>query len=59
MNDTFSETLGKIQFNGDNLKHHYNNQEGQGDQEYPPSTGRFLVATFAPMTPCIIYFWKP
>ena len=49
----------KIQFYDDDSSHHDPHQEGQDDQEYPPSTVRFLMANFSIETLCIIYFWKP
>ena len=42
----FLETLGKIQFNGDDPDHYEHHQEGHNDQKYPPSTGRLLKTIF-------------
>ena len=42
----FLETLGEIQFNGGDAKHHDHHQECQDDQECHPSTGRFLMTIF-------------
>ena len=33
-------------------------QEGQEDQESPPSSRRFFMAIFPLKTLCVIYFWK-
>ena len=54
----FMETLGKIQFNDNDSSHHDPHQEGQEDQECPPSSRRFLMATYPLKTLCVIYFWK-
>ena len=56
---TFLETLGKIQFNYNDSRHHDPHQEGQEDQEYPPSSRRFLMVIFPLKTPCVLHFWKP
>ena len=42
----FLETLDKIQFNDNDYSLHDPHPEGQEDQEYPPSSSRFLIATF-------------
>ena len=39
----FLETIGKMQFTGDDPNHHDHYQKGQDHQEYSPSTGRFLM----------------
>ena len=39
----FLETLGKIQFNDNDSSHHDPHQEGQDDQECPPSSKKFLM----------------
>ena len=52
----FLETLGKMEFNGDDLNHHDHHQEGQDDQEHPPSTGRFL-RNISPQMPHVSYIF--
>ena len=52
----FLETLGKMQFNGDDLNNHDHHQEGQDDEEHPPSTGRFLM-TIIPQIPHVSYIF--
>ena len=42
----FLESLGKIEFNEDDPGHHDHHQEGQDNQECPPSTGRFFMTIF-------------
>ena len=54
----FLEALGKIQFNDNDSSHHDPHQEGQEDQECPPSSRRFLMVIFPLKTLCIIHFWK-
>jgi len=56
---TFLETLGKIQSNDNDSRHHEPHQEGQDDQECHPSSRRFLIVIFSLKTLCIIHFWKP
>jgi len=46
----FLESLGKIQFNGDDPNHHDHHQEGQDDLEHLPSTGKFFM-TISPQIP--------
>ena len=52
----FLETLDKMGFNGDDPNHHDHHQEGQNDQEHPPSTGRFLM-TISPQIPYVTYIF--
>ena len=39
----FLETFGKIQLNDNDSSHHDPHEEGQEDQECPPSSRRFLI----------------
>ena len=50
--------LCKIQFIGYNPSYHDHHQEGQDDQECPPSIGRFLMPIFPPKSLSVIYFCK-
>ena len=52
----FLKTLGNMQFNGDDPNHHDHHQEGQDDQEHPPSTGRLLM-TISPQIPHVSYIF--
>ena len=52
----FLETLGKMEFNGDDPNHHDHHQEGQDDQEHPTSTGSFLMTIF-PQIPHVSYIF--
>ena len=45
-----------MQFNGDDPNHHDHHQEGQDDQEHPPSTGRFFMFIF-PQIPYVSYIF--
>ena len=52
----FLETIGKMQFNGDDPNHYEHYQEGHNNQKYPPSTGRLLNTIF-PQIPHISYIF--
>ena len=52
----FLESLGKIQFNGNDPNHYDHYQEGQDCQEHPPTTGRFLM-TISPQVLHISYIF--
>ena len=46
----FLKSSGQIQVIRDDPSNHDHHQEGQDDQECPPSTRRLLMAIFPPMT---------
>ena len=54
---TFLETLDKIKFNGNDSSNHDPHQEGQYDQECPPSSKRFLMVIF-PLKTLFLYIFE-
>ena len=53
----FWKAKGNIQFNEDDPTHDDDHQEGQDDQECPPSTGWFLMTIFS-LKINVFYFWE-